>query len=387
MKTKLRALALLCLALLLLPALAVGTARRVIPDTLSYFSDEGPEAGRLCSLTPEEDGGTATVMLLGILPVKTVELREYDRLLLCPGGGAFGLQAALGGVLVTAITPIDGRPSPAAEAGLLCGDLIVGAGSARVETAETLCRMIAESRGIALPLTVKRGEETLTLTLTPRLGSGGEYLAGMTVKDHAVGIGTITYVDAATGAFGGLGHGVYDGATGTLVPMLRGAVTGVELTGVVRGEVGEPGELRGRLTDVRLGTALLNTECGVFGVLTECPSASSAIPVGLRSSVRVGRAEILCTLDEGGCTRYTVEITSLRGARGNDKSFSIRVTDPRLLEKTGGIVQGMSGSPIIQNGKLVGAVTHVMVSDPTMGYGIYIENMLAASQAPMAKAS
>jgi stage IV sporulation protein B len=368
-----------------------------IPDTLSVFRGEEPRLGAPCALTLDRAstdrtaGATevATVRLFGLLPVKRVEVKSLDRLKLCPGGDVFGIRAPLGGALVTSLSEVateGGALSPAREAGLRRGDLITAANGKAVGSATELSAALSASAGARLSLTVLRGSETLTLSLTPALSLSGAWRAGIMVKDSVAGIGTVTFVDPETGFFGGLGHGVYDGIHETPVPISRGTVTSVGLSGVRPGAAGDPGELRGHLNAEREGVLLSNPSCGVFGVLTS-PAEAEAIPIGLRGEVSLGRAEILSTVDGGGPRRYTIEITALRGEKGSDGSFSIRVTDPALLEKTGGIVQGMSGSPIIQNGKLVGAVTHVMINDPTAGYGIFIENMLSAAEAPMAKAS
>ena len=391
-KTMIRGVA-ACLTLLSVLTLAVGAfgaAAAMIPDTISHFSDEAPSAPAWCSLTTEDEQ-LATVRLLGILPIKEVRLQSVERMRLCPGGTVFGLRAPLGGVLVTSLSGVpgedEGRRGPAEECGIRRGDLITAINGTPISDATTLCRAIGEGGGKPLCLTLTRGERELTLTLTPRMSdSDKKFYAGLLIKDSVAGIGTVTYIDPVTGSFGGLGHGVYDEAAGGLVRIGRGAVTSVELSGVAPGAAGKPGELRGHLENEKIGTLLSNTDCGVFGVLADPPSADTALPLGLRGEVRTGDAEILCTVD-GSCERYRIEITDLRGQKGNDKSFSIRVCDTRLLEKTGGIVQGRSGSPIIQNGKLIGAVTHVMINDPTCGYGIFIENMLNAAQMPMAKAS
>ena len=370
-------------ALALAVTLAIGAGGgALLPDTVSHFTGEPPAVPALCTLTAHGGEGEATVRLLGILPIKRVTVREYEALSLCPGGGVFGLRASLGGVLVTALSGVpgeeDGRRGPAEEAGIQRGDMITAINGTPLSQAEVLAAEVGRCKG-SLTLTLLRAGQALTVSLTPRVGNDGRRVAGLLVRDSVAGIGTVTYIDPRTGEFGGLGHGVYDASLGGLVPLSRGTVTKVGLTGVTPGASGAPGELRGHLTANRIGTLRANTDCGVFGVLSDIPAASTAIPVGLRDAVRVGPAEILCTVGEGGCARYGIEITSLRGKRGDDTSFSIRVTDPRLVSLTGGIVQGMSGSPIIQNGKLVGAVTHVMIGDPTEGYGIFIENMLEAA--------
>ena len=363
---------------------AAGIAEYCIPDTLSFFQGEEPALGAFATLsTSEREDTRGRVLLFGVLPIKEVGLREVERLSLCPGGGVFGIRAPMDGALVTALSEVataEGSRAPAREAGLHRGDLITAVGGTPIRTAEELSAAIEGCDGRPLSITVCRRGETLTLSLTPcRAGGEGAFRAGVMVKDTVAGIGTVTFYDPETGFFGGLGHGVYDGVSRTPAALGRGAVTGVGLTGVVKGKAGSPGELRGHLEAEKIGTLLSNTDSGVFGVLA-APPAGEAIPISLSREVRVGPAEILSTIEDGKTCSYTIEITSLRGERGSEKSFSIRVTDPTLLELTGGIVQGMSGSPIIQNGHLIGAVTHVMIGDPTAGYGIYIENMLSAAQ-------
>ena len=209
---------------------------------------------------------------------------------------------------------------------------------------------------------------------------------GVFLRDSAAGIGTVTFIDKETGLFGGLGHGICDPDTGAPVSIRRGEVRRAVITGILRGSAGKPGEMRGHLDKEKVGALVKNDACGVFGVFTECP-VSREVEIAYRHEVKEGNATLYTTLDGECVTPYTVKISAIdREATGN-KCFTVTVTDAALLAKTGGIIQGMSGSPIIQNGKLVGAVTHVMINDPTTGYGIFIENMLNAAQMPMAKAS
>ena len=187
----------------------------------------------------------------------------------------------------------------------------------------------------------------------------------------------------ADGSFGGLGHGICDGETGELTPINGGSVLDVCINGIVRGNRGAPGELKGYFNSSKVGSIAKNTECGVFGALASIPEKISdkTYSIGLKGDLNEGAATILCTLDDNVRREYTVEISNInRNATGN-KCFTLKVTDPDLIGKTGGIVQGMSGSPIIQNGKLVGAITHVMINDPTVGYGIFIENMISQTTA------
>ena len=394
------AVSLLLLLSLLLIAGAVRVADAHLPHSVSVLRGDEPSVPTFITLTPEGEGESrgsvttqvATARLFGVFPVKRVKIKSYEETWLCPGGDVFGIRIRLGGAMVTALSEVrdaDGRARhPGREAGLLPGDLITAVGGVTVKTAEDLSRAVAASEGRPLSLTIQRGDGTHTLTLTPAYSkAAGGFRAGLFVKDQAAGIGTVTFIDPETGEFGGLGHGVYDSETASLLPIERGAVTGVTLSGVVPGAAGAPGELRGHLTDEKCGTLLSNTDCGVFGVLADERTTAEAMPIGLASSVHVGAATIRCTLRDGVTEEYGIEITELRKGGGATKCFSIRVTDARLLAETGGIVQGMSGSPIIQDGKLIGAVTHVMISDPTAGYGIFIENMLNAAQMPMPKAA
>jgi stage IV sporulation protein B len=197
------------------------------------------------------------------------------------------------------------------------------------------------------------------------------------LRDGAAGLGTLTFVDPESGLFGGLGHGICDADSGEVIMMDSGEVLGVILGGIHKGESGKPGELCGVLTDRDMGDLTLNSECGVFGVLVS-PSAimGDKIPIGHRDEVTEGEAKIISTLKNGKSAEYKIEIYDIDRDSDGSKSFRIRVTDETLKSLTGGIVRGMSGSPIIQNGKLIGAVTHVLVADPTEGYGIFIENML-----------
>ncbi len=375
---------------LVVATLGVGLADFLIPDLMSVSEGEKPNLGVFCDIEEEEVIGVgrfstdsrAKVKLFGILPLKDIRLTTYDRLRLIPGGEVFGLKVSFSGVMVTGISEImtndGGKCCPAASAGLRCGDIILSINGTPCKTVASFTESIGASGGKPLALSVKRGEEALTVHLTPVFSqSEGGYRAGIWVKDSAAGIGTVTFIDPETGAFGGLGHGIYEAESGRLLPVFRGTVTAVDLTGVQAGKAGAPGELRGHLEEEKLGSLLSNTDCGVFGVLAEKGAASrEAIPIGLSNTVKVGAATILCSLEDGKRESYAIEITEIRRGDNLTKSFCIKVTDPRLLAVTGGIVQGMSGSPIIQNGKLIGAVTHVLINNPQSGYGIFIENML-----------
>ena len=225
---------------------------------------------------------------------------------------------------------------------------------------------------------MSRDGQELTLAAEPVLGDDGTYRLGAWIRDSMAGIGTVTFYDPATGTFGALGHGITDTDTGLLMPMGDGAVMDATVKAVKPGSAGEPGELRGSFDLTRdAGELYANTERGVFGVLENCGfTESDTVPVAKQGEVHTGPAVIRANVSGDGVEEYAIAISRILDAAEN-QNLLIEVTDPRLLRQTGGIVQGMSGSPILQDGKLVGAVTHVMVNDPARGYGILIENMLA----------
>lgn len=298
-----------------------------------------------------------------------------------PGGMAFGVKFFTDGAIVLGTTGVDtasGVVSPAKDAGIKSGDIIVRAGGKEFETANELVSIISGSGGKPITIAFVRDGREESVSVTPaRDSENGSYRIGILVRDSTAGIGTVTFIDPETLDFGGLGHGIYDNETGTLLPLQRGAVVDVEITDVIKSERNAPGELRGRFDSVLIGELWDNSEQGVFGRLSEMPETSyKALPIGTRKELKEGKACILTTLSEGGIGEYEIEIEHIYSGSGTTKNFLICVTDERLISQTGGIVQGMSGSPIIQDGKLVGAVTHVLVDDPLHGYGICIENML-----------
>ena len=306
------------------------------------------------------------------------------RTMLIPGGQPFGVRLQSEGVMVISLSEVvcGGKTvQPARDAGLRVRDIIVAVNGKKIQSAEEVTQAVRQSGGAALSLSVVRDDRQLTLSLLPQKNDRGEYACGMYIRDSASGIGTLTFILPDSGLFGGLGHGVCDSDTGALVPLSRGNVLSVEITGAVCGQAGKPGELRGSFTGQRLGCIVTNSPCGVFGLLSEQPQGKyPAMEAAHASEVREGAATILCTLGDDGIGEYTVEISRIDHSARPTKSFTVHVTDKRLLDRTGGIIQGMSGSPIIQDGKLVGAVTHVLVNDPTRGYGIFIENMLEAAK-------
>lgn len=387
MKNRIRAVATATALLILFIATQLESG---LPDSISVFASEDMDiavSSRLDSslLSATVSGNSATVRLLGVLPVKNVKLNVYEAEGLYPGGMAFGVKLFTRGVLVVGISGVTGfgfTVSPATEAGIQKGDVLLSVNGAEIDSAEALKAAIEAAGANAVEIRLRRGEETISTTLYPALSAeDNKYRAGLWVRDSTAGIGTITYIDAESGAFAGLGHGICDSDTGALMPLGRGVVVNVDITGVKKGTAGIPGELKGSFDNVQRGTIESNTETGVYGTLDSPPQeAGEPMPVGLKDELKLGKAYIYTTLDGNTPARYEIEIEKIYKNSGKTKNFLIRVTDSALLEQAGGIVQGMSGSPIMQNGKLIGAVTHVLVNDPTRGYGIFIENMLESAR-------
>ena len=312
--------------------------------------------------------------------------------MLVPGGMPFGVRLETKGVLIVGLSEVvsSGKTyRPAYDGGVREKDLLVEIDGKTVATAEEASEAIARAGANSVTLTVLREGKRLDLRVTPKkCDKDGIFRTGLYLRDSVSGIGTVTFVDEESGMFGGLGHGVCDSDTGMLVPLLTGKVLSAHITGVEPGKSGEPGELRGVLGANRLGILITNSECGVFGVLSSPPDcARKALPICPSGEVKEGGAIVLCTLGDDGVQEYSVEIASVNRGNSPTKSFTVRVTDPALLARTGGIVQGMSGSPLIQNGRIIGAVTHVLIDDPTTGYGIFIENMLSAAGFSVHKAA
>lgn len=333
----------------------------------------------------------ASVSLFGAVPVGSIDLRETELPEVIPGGGPFGIKLLMDGVMVTGLScfaDISGAERcPAADAGIAEGDVIRTADGISVISNKGLQNIIAGSGGEPVKLTVSRSGITHETLLYPaKSADGGIWRGGMWVRDSLAGIGTMTFIEPGTGRFGGLGHPVCDSATGELIPIHSGEAVAVELGEVKRGEKGIPGELRGQLS--RTGsTGLLdrNSPSGIYGSLTEQAAkeygGGEPLPVARRQQVHEGEAFILSTVSGGRPEKYSITVENVDYAapsadKADGKDMVIRITDEELIRKSGGIVQGMSGSPVIQDGRLIGAVTHVFVADPTRGYAIFAETML-----------
>lgn len=309
---------------------------------------------------------------------------------LVPVGNAVGIELRIDGVMIAGLTAVEtegGTASPAQDAGLLAGDVITAVGGRSIRSAQEFLTAAEKFDGGPVDVTVKRAGRALNYTVTPAKNSAGAYQLGLWLRDGVNGIGTMTYYDPESGEYGALGHGISDPDTGELIGSDSGAITRAEIDSVLKGAAGTPGELRGQIDfDAPIGTIDENTDGGIFGSVS-AEIAGEPVPVAAESEIALGPATILATVSEKGVQEFGIEISRVYRGTGDSRSMMLTVTDPDLLAATGGIVQGMSGSPILQNGKLIGAVTHVLVSDPTRGYGISIEDMLSASAGTAGRAA
>lgn len=324
----------------------------------------------------------ATVGVFGI-PLKSVTVNVYDDdFCLYPGGQTFGIRMNTKGVVVVGISEVEfdgGRANPALDAGIHVSDVIFSVNGTDVNTVDEVTDAVAKSNGAPVKIGVQRDGKANELTLNPvKSKEDGFYRAGLWIRDCTAGIGTVTYVNPEDLSFGGLGHGVCDADTGELMPLGSGTVFSVTVSDIVKGRNGSPGELKGYFNAGKTGIMTANDKTGVYGIITEKPKGVTPVEIGLHDEVKSGPAVIRCALNDGEVKEYDVTIEKLPGM-SEEKNMVVHVTDDELIEKTGGIIQGMSGSPIMQDGKLIGAVTHVLINDPTTGYGIFIENMLEAA--------
>ena len=333
----------------------------------------------------ETDSISVDLKMFGIIPFTKANVRVVDEMQVAVLGEPFGMKLYTKGVLVVDIADIPtetGNQNPAEESGLKIGDYIVTANGKKISANEDLVDVVEESQGEKIKLQILRESKQQTLYITPVLSTETDsYKIGVWVRDSSAGIGTLTFYSPATDIICGLGHGVSDEDTGKLLKIESGEIVKAKIFDVEKGEKGTPGQLKGRLTAEILGDIALNCSGGVYSVINGEITFNNLTEVALKNEVTDGDAQILCTVEDSAPRLYDC-IISLKKSKLNaeTQNMIVTVTDPELLEKTGGIVQGMSGSPIIQNGRLIGAVTHVLIDDPTKGYGIFAENMLETAK-------
>ena len=320
--------------------------------------------------------------LLGMLPLKNVQVETVEDQWVCVSGNPVGLYMETQGVLIVDTGEITNQNGIALEPAaniVQPGDYILEVNGKTVSRKRELIAEIEDCQGENVELVVNRKGEEIPLSLEPVLTQEENYKLGIWVRDNTQGIGTMTYVDEK-GRFGALGHGISDTDTGELLDVSGGELYQAQIVSIIRGAQGVPGELSGYIEyedEKKIGTIEKNTDIGIFGqIFSDTQISGEKVKIGYKQEVKKGKAQILMQL-EGKVEYYDIEITDIYSSQQDtNKSFQIQVTDPELLAKTGGIVQGMSGSPILQDGKLIGAITHVFLNDPTRGYGIDVNTML-----------
>ncbi len=323
----------------------------------------------------------STLMLFGTVPIKDVQTDRVSRPMLVPCGIPFGVKLITDGVMVVGLQDNCGKCAAKAS-GIRKGDVIMSINGKSVSSNEQVGELISHSNGESCEIRLLRDGRQKSVSLVPdRIN--GEYKAGMWVRDSSAGIGTMTFYDKNTGLFGGLGHPICDADTKAPLPLSKGKTGDIRLTEYSRSKSGSPGWLSGDFINASgTGTVMLNCNCGVFGELYSPPKVQlDEIPLGFRQEIRNGEAEIITSIDNDGPKKYKVRISGVDLSGSASHDFDIEVTDSELIEKTGGILQGMSGSPVIQNGRLVGAVTHVLVDDPKCGFAVFADRMYEQTQA------
>lgn len=331
----------------------------------------------------DTDSYNMSVELFGFINFKETEVSVINDVQLKPVGKPVGIYLKTKGILVLQSGEFVGQDGFVKEPAALLqeGDYILAYDGEAIEQKRVLIDKIASSNGEPVVLTIERNGEVFDLMVTPEKNEEGEYKLGIWIRDNAQGVGTMTYL-TRDNEFGALGHGINDLDTSTLMNLAYGNLYQAEIISIKRGAVGEPGEMTGYISyekDEYLGEINQNTEEGIYGVVSDSFTENvenEYLNIGLRQEVMTGPIQILCTVSDTA-EYYDAEITDIYAqTESSSRGFRIHITDEKLLQETGGIVQGMSGAPIIQNGKLIGAVTHVLVQDPTRGYGIFIEEML-----------
>lgn len=322
------------------------------------------------------------IKLWGIIPLKAVSLEVWPDKMLQAGGSMVGIDLFTDGILVLGTGKVDtenGEENSPARGILYAGDKIRKVNGEEVSTVEEVDALIAGSANETVRLEIDREGERKTVSVIPKMDADGKPRIGIWIRDRAQGLGTLTFVDPETQIFGAVGHGISDVDTKDLLPIHTGILSKAKVRHLVKGEVGAPGEVEGSLTGEICGKITRNTEHGIYGIAAEEVPTQGEYPIALKNQVENGRAVILCDIIGETVEAYEVKVEKASGIPTFNSGMVVTVTDERLLEVTGGIIQGMSGCPIIQNGRIIGAVTHVFVKDPTKGYGVYIEDMLEAA--------
>lgn len=322
--------------------------------------------------------------LFGGIKVKAVNVDVIPKTTVILLGKAIGMKLYTKGVLVVGMSQIDTdnneKIKPYENSGIELGDTILEVNNTEINNTDELIKEVNNSEGQPIKIKYLKDEQTLETSITP-VKSKNEYKIGLWVRDAAAGVGTLTFYEPSTNLFMSLGHGISDIDTEEIVNISTGELVTANILSINKGKKGIPGEIRGTIDyGSTIGTIYKNTNFGVYGLVTNKSQLNileNEIEVATRDEIQEGKAQIMCQLDNTGTQKYDIEIEKIYKNNSEDnKSMLIKITDEQLIEKTGGIIQGMSGAPIIQNGKFVGAVTNVLVNDPTKGYGVFADIMI-----------
>lgn len=328
---------------------------------------------------------SAEISFMSVIPIKKVSVQKIDDVYVMPGGDPFGVKLFTKGVIIVGISDVktsEGVFNPAKQAGLQKGDIILTVNKREVSSNEELIKLVEDSKGAELTAEVIRNGIKYEAKLFPARGDDGTYKLGIWVRDSSAGIGTVTFWDEKTHLFGGLGHGICDIDTGELLPLSHGDLIKVKINDISKGIKGNPGELKAYFIECEpIGKLIQNTYSGIYGKYSQALSTKEHVKIAMKQQVKEGKAQILTTVSGTTPEAYDIDIIHLNyNEELASKNMVIKITDEKLLSQTGGIIQGMSGSPILQNGMLVGAITHVFVNDPQKGYAIFAENMISKIQ-------
>lgn len=366
-----------------------------IPSNVVLFEGEDFEFSRLLGLKAEiekletvetssnikgDDSKTAKISVkLGNINVKNIDVNIMPKEVVIPSGKSIGLKLYTNGVLVVGMSDIDGE-KPYKDSGIEEGDRIIKINEKLIDSTNDLVNEVNKSKGETLNIEYVRNGKSIMTSITPTETANQEYKIGLWVRDAAAGVGTLTFIEPKTNMFAALGHGIVDIDTGEIVEIGNGELVTSDIVSIKKGESGSPGEIRGSIENCKtIGKVYQNSEFGIYGKIENMNffDNSKTVEILGRKEVKEGKATILCTLENNATKEYEIEIEKIYTKNNYDnKSMMIKITDEELINKTGGIIQGMSGSPILQDGKFVGAVTHVLVNDPQKGYAVFADMML-----------
>ena len=333
------------------------------------------------SIVDETGKMTLNLSLFNLFPVKDVTVNVIPKTSVIPLGKAIGMKMYTEGVLVVGMSEIEGK-KPYENSGIETGDKIIEINNQEINNTDELIACVNSSKGEAVEIKYISDTEEKVANIEPVKTANNEYKLGLWVRDAAAGVGTLTFYEPSTGNFGALGHGINDVDTYELIDIANGELVTTNIVDIVKGQDGTPGEIRGTIDNgISVGTIAKNTSFGVYGEILNINrlniNRNNAIEVANRNEIKTGKAVIMCELENGITKTYEIEIQKIFLENNeNNKSMLIKITDDELIEKTGGIIQGMSGAPIIQNGKFIGAVTHVLVNDSKMGYAVFGDLMI-----------